>query len=257
MLFDRDYDPLTKPGLEAELDPDFYSGQGMPALRLLLNEGGGNPRDLVGQNIFSLNSGVGWSPGIDGPCLNFTAASSGQATGPVISGLTNQLTLYARVTPNSVSSFRTLIDNEAGTGTRGFFLRISSGVIDAFIHNGSVQELTGTIAISAGHTYDLAATYDGAFLRVYVNGQLDASKAVTGNITASAFSALLGTFGSGFYFDGLFHSAMVAKFAATPGQIALLAANPYADVLQPRAMRVFSPSSSAKTPWHLFQSRAA
>ncbi|MBL3546775.1 endo-beta-N-acetylglucosaminidase H [Chryseobacterium sp. KMC2] len=51
---------------------------------------------------------------------------------------------------------------------------------------GSSQiKLNGNTALNANTWYHVAATYDGATMKLYVNGNLDASTAATGNFTAN------------------------------------------------------------------------
>ncbi len=51
---------------------------------------------------------------------------------------------------------------------------------------GSSQvKLNTNTAFNTNTWYHIAATYDGAAMKIYVNGNLDASFAVTGNFTAN------------------------------------------------------------------------
>jgi len=51
--------------------------------------------------------------------------------------------------------------------------------------NGIYQRLNGNTVLNTEQWYHIAATYDGAVMRLYVNGNLDAQLPIAGNITAN------------------------------------------------------------------------
>jgi hypothetical protein len=97
--------------------------------------------------------------------------------------------------------------------------------VHTFVRIGSVDhDLTGTTTITAGTTYSVGCSYDGSTLKLYVNGALDASVAVTGSIdVAGGASFTVGTTGLGGFLGlagqvdevALFHSVLAGTdFAA-------------------------------------------
>jgi hypothetical protein len=82
------------------------------------------------------------------------------------------------------------------------------------------QELRGTSAVPAGVWSHLATTYDGATLRLYVNGTQVASRAVTGSITLSSGALRLGGNAVwGEYFGGLMDEVRIYNRPLTAAEI--------------------------------------
>lgn len=77
---------------------------------------------------------------------------------------------------------------QGDTNTICFSVSISTGKF-RFVLNTSISgttTLTGTTTLIAGTSYDFAATYDGSTMRLFVNGALEASSAVTGTLVQGA-----------------------------------------------------------------------
>jgi hypothetical protein len=60
------------------------------------------------------------------------------------------------------------------------------------VYVGGEQNALGTTALAANTWAHLAVTYDGATLRLYVNGALAGSKAASGAITATTGALRIG-----------------------------------------------------------------
>src|SRR6185503_10554648 len=83
------------------------------------------------------------------------------------------------------------------------------------------QNATGTAQVPANTWTHLATTYDGATLRMFVNGTQVASKAQTGNIGPSTGALRIGgnAIFSGEYFSGRIDEVRVYSRALTAGEI--------------------------------------
>jgi hypothetical protein len=238
VLFDRDYDPLTKPGLEAELDPDFYSGQGMPALRPLFNEGGGNPRDArLGDVGITMTANVAWAAGV----LKFDGFSAGSKGLKLSVSAGSVWSWWAFVSPNASqqSDYANLC---AQSTSRGMWIR--SGKLNLL--QGGVDHLAST-SVVAGAMQMLGVSYDSGNVKFYYQGQPDGVASVSS--LSYTFDGIGADSGNSNPYSGLMDSMGIVPFILSPGQFALLAASPYADVLQPRAMRVFGAAASFQPAW--------
>jgi outer membrane protein assembly factor BamB len=82
-----------------------------------------------------------------------------------------------------------------------------------------IQTITGKW--KAGVWYHLAGTYDGASLGIYVNGVLETSEALTGELYASSTPLSIGSVfgGSGDFTKGAMDEVKIYNYARTPGEI--------------------------------------
>ncbi len=108
--------------------------------------------------------------------------------------LTTAMTLEAWVRPSSNTGWRTVILKERGTTGHVYALYSSEGsasIAENFIgstYNGAL----GASALPLNTWSHLTTTYDGAALRLYVNGTQVATKAATGAMTATASPLRIG-----------------------------------------------------------------
>src|SRR5262249_34950777 len=127
--------------------------------------------------------------------------------------LTTGMTLEAWVDPSTVTSaWRDVIykgnDNyfmEATSQPNNLPVPVGGGIV-----NGSHVEAYGTAALTTNTWAYLAATYDGATMRLYVNGTLVASQAGSGSLAVSGNALQIGgdsIFGQ--FFQGLIDEVRV------------------------------------------------
>src|SRR5438132_6201092 len=135
--------------------------------------------------------------------------------------LTTALTLEAWVNPSAVSSaWRDVVykgnDNYYLMATTDHSSRPGGGIIAAGTH----AETFGTTLLATNTWTHLATTYDGATLRLYVNGVQVSSVAKTGSILTSTNPLQLGGDSIyGQYFQGLIDEVRVYNTALTAAQI--------------------------------------
>src|SRR5215208_3923064 len=130
--------------------------------------------------------------------------------------LSTGMTLEAWVQPDS-GNWRTAIMKERPGG-------ISYGLYESTDTNRpSVeiqQELRGPAALPGGVWSHLSTSYDGATLRLYVNGTQVASRAVTGALTISSGALRIGGNAIwGEYFSGLIDEVRIYNRALTAGEL--------------------------------------
>jgi hypothetical protein len=133
--------------------------------------------------------------------------------------LTTAMTLEAWVNPSVVSSaWRDVIYK----GRDNYYLEATSSSSARPAAGGTFNAgpLYGTTALAANVWAHLAATYDSATLRLYVNGVQASSVARTGNIATSINPLQIGSdsfFGQ--YFAGTIDEVRVYNRALTAGEI--------------------------------------
>ena len=136
--------------------------------------------------------------------------------------LTTGMTLEAWVKPTALTGWRTVMLKETASGlayaayanddvpTPAGYVRV--GTVDRAVRTGS--------AISTTNWTHLATTYDGTALRLYVNGTLANTTAVSGPIATSARALRIGGNAIwGEYFAGLIDEVRVYNRALTAGEI--------------------------------------
>jgi glucose/arabinose dehydrogenase/PKD repeat protein len=189
------------------------------------NEGSGaNVADASGSgNAGSIGSATWTTAGKYGNALSFNG-SNARVTIPDAPSLrlTNRMTLEAWVNPTTVNrAWRDVIykgdDNYylSATSSRNPAVPVGGGRFG----NASI-EVNGTAALVVGTWTHLALTYDGAALRLFVNGTQVASRARTGNLLTSANPLQIG--GDSIYgqhFSGTIDEVSVYNQARTATQI--------------------------------------
>jgi hypothetical protein len=132
--------------------------------------------------------------------------------------LTTGMTLEAWVNPVTVDrNWRDVVYK----GNDNYYLEAMSARNPAApVGGGTFGETWGTAALAANTWAHIAATYDKAMLRLYVNGVQVGSRARTGNIATSANPLQIGgdTF-FGQYFRGTIDEVRVYNAALTAAQV--------------------------------------
>ena len=174
-------------------------------------------------NTATLQGGAAWAAGRYGNGVQFdgindlvqVAASSELA-------LTSGMTLAAWIRPaGTQSGWRTIMQREVDT----FFLNASTSAGNNVpggggTFGGNIHVVTGTTAAPAGQWTHVALSYDGATLRLYVNGVQVASTAAGGAIQASANPLWIGGNSPyGEYFAGVIDEAQVYDRALTAAEL--------------------------------------
>ena len=196
---------------------------GGPVLAYGFEEGSGSTvLDQSGRGNTGTISGATWTAGRFGTALQFNGSNAFVLVPDAASlDLTSAMTLEAWVYPDaSSSSFRDVIYKTPDA----FYLEGSSPTGGAPATGGTFASspLYGVAALPIRTWSHLAATYDGAVLRLYVNGNQVASRSQTGSIATSTGNLTLGgdsTFGQ--YWNGRIDEVRVYPRALTPSEIAL------------------------------------
>ena len=135
--------------------------------------------------------------------------------------LTTGMTVEAWVRPTLVTNWRTVVMKERSGGLAyTLYSSQTAGRPSAWIRRTSDTETTGPAALTANTWAHLAMTYDGAALRLYVNGTQASSRAVTGSITTTTSPLRIGGNAVwGEYYGGLIDDVRIYNRALTAAEI--------------------------------------
>lgn len=190
------------------------------------NEGSGTiVTDSSGNGNNGTTSGATWTTaGKFGGALSFNGTSSRVAISDSASlHLSTGMTLEAWVSPSSVpTNWQDVVYKENDI----YFLEAGSGVTNnppavgaTFASHGN-QFMPGVSALAAKTWTHLAATYDSATLRLYVNGVQVASRSISDSLTSSTKALQIGgdaAFGQ--YFRGIIDEVRVYNRALSTSEI--------------------------------------
>jgi hypothetical protein len=205
------------------------------------DEGAGTTAfDLSGKgHDGTLMNGPTWTTGYFGGALNLNASgAAGTGTQYVDCGshadfnLTSQVTLSAWVYPSRAAD--TTHECYITKGDTSYALKETNtnGNVEFFIYNSGTwtsAQVTGRTASNNNTWYHLAGTYDGANIKIYLNGVLTATTAYTGPIGTNAANVNIGRDADGGgrrYYRGRIDDVRIYNRALTAEEVqALLVSN--------------------------------
>jgi chitodextrinase len=157
-----------------------------------------------------------------GKALSFNGTNA-WVTVPDSSSLdVTRMTLEAWVNPSALgTAWRTVLFKEqTGDVTYSMYANRNTQVPDGQVNVGGERNVTGTAQIPLNTWTHLAVTYDGASLKVFVNGTQTGSLAIAGNIAVSSGALRIGgnsVYGE--YFSGLIDEVRVYNRALNAAEI--------------------------------------
>jgi glucose/arabinose dehydrogenase/fibronectin type 3 domain-containing protein len=184
---------------------------------------GSSAADSSGKGNVGSITEAAWTPaGRYGSALSFDGGND-WVTVPDSNSLdlTTGMTLEAWVRPSALGGWRTVVFKErAGGQVYAMSADQAGGLPVGQVFIGSERNAIGTSSVPLNAWTHLATTYDGSFLRLYVNGTLATSTAVTGAMAASTGVLRLGGNGVwGEWFAGLIDEVRVYDRALTGSEV--------------------------------------
>ena len=194
-----------------------------PVAAYAFNEGAGTTAaDATGNGRTGTLSGATWTTaGRFGGALTFNGTSARvNVADHLLLDLTTGMTLQAWVYPTALSGYRTVILKERPGELAYALYAHSAPPPSAWITAGTSATTAGTAALPLNTWTHLATSYDGAVLRLYVNGVHVGSQAHSGSIFVSASPLRIGGNAVwGEYFQGRIDEVRIHARALSAAEI--------------------------------------
>lgn len=120
------------------------------------------------------------------------------------------ITVEAIIKPDVVNVIKSIIDRDQNGASRIFQFRVSNTAKLQMVYwttTGGPFTVSGATSLVAGTAYHVAAVYDGATLKLYLNGAQDASVAQAGSLQVGTALLAVGrnssAVGGAAWFDGV------------------------------------------------------
>lgn len=168
--------------------------------------GDGSASDIAGANGGSVVGGVTYAAGRVGQAFSLDGATGYvQVPDSATLGVTGQITIDAWINPAATGG--RVVDKITAGGADGYLLDTYGGVVRLIVDS---HGLSGTTAIPTGTWSHVAGVYDGAQMRVYLNGTLDGTLDTTSAIPTNALPVRIGAASDGgSLFSGLIDEAEI------------------------------------------------
>ena len=209
--------------------------------------------DLSGNGRTGTISNAAWTTaGRFGNALSFNGSNAWVTVADAAAlDLTTGMTIEAWVNPAVLTGWRSVLMKERATGVAySLYAHDNAPTPAATVNIGGAavdQSALGTAPLAVGVWTHLAATYDGAALRLFVNGVQVGTRALTGALSTSTSPLRLGGNAPwGEYFQGLLDEVRVYNVARTASEIQSDMNTPV-DPLPPDTVPPSAPGSLAAT----------
>jgi len=240
-------DATTPPGGALSVLSATQAGNGIAllCLPLMASEatalwtGDGQSRDAWGAHDGVSNAGVTFVPGKVGSAFALDG-TSGYVTVPNDASLspTTAMSLGAWIYPTAARPSAAIV-KKAGAGAGGYALEMdaSGSAVNFLVSVQGNWIASGAAPVPLNQWTHVMGTYDGASVRVYINGIQARITATSGTISASSSDLWIGNDPSqaSRFFSGLIDEVFLASVALGTGDVSLMAAVGVAGACRPTA----------------------
>lgn len=168
--------------------------------------------DLTGNNTVTANSLTYASDGT----FSFNGSSNNLSIGS-FSGYSTNITCEAWFKTTSAATWKNIVCGP----TNDLIFTINGSLVN-FGCQGSTpipHANYSTTTVNTGAWFHAAATYNGSFVNIYVNGNLESTNARTGNITSGAKNIGSNSGGSSEYFNGTIGNVKIYNRALSAAEV--------------------------------------
>ena len=156
--------------------------------------GDGNTSDLIGGNPGTWNGTTAYTTGEVDEAFSLNGASYVDVPSSAALSPTAEITIDAWIAASDGRNAR-IVDKITAGGTNGYLLDINNGYLRFIV--GSTALTGGTSIPTSFARNHVVGTYDGATMRVYLDGALDGSLARSGAIPTNVLPVRIGADSTG------------------------------------------------------------
>lgn len=188
---------------------------------------GSTASDEIGDNDGTLVNGPVWTDGEVGNALSFDGVDDyvGVADDAALDISGEQITVSAWIRADRIDERQVIVAKNA-YGANSWILEINpvdfgNGKINFYIDlSGFDGNFGSNTAVAVGDWCHVVGVYDGSEKKIYINGQLDASQAISGAIPTNDQPVRIGGGGNmSRYFDGSIDEVAVYDRALSAGEV--------------------------------------
>lgn len=224
---------FQKPPPGTFIDWSHPVSRGLIACLLFNEDGGDKVYDLCGNANDGTISAATWDAGVRGPTLLFNGTSAFVTVSNSPELNPGQITIVTRVLRTSGVGGINFVDKPFTSHNPPFYQyalqHFQAGVSFNVDVNGTLKSTTAAnTPVPLGESHVIAATYDGATLRIYRDGVETDTTVAAGSITAYATDLKIGRVANAAsYFPGQIEFVFLYNRALSASEIAELYANPH------------------------------
>ena len=148
-----------------------------------------------------------------------------------ILNLTEAITVSCWIRPENLSSGKEAFILSHGSWQNRWKLSINSGKARWTLNTiTGINDVDSNIELTSDENYHLAATYDGEYALLYINGKLDGYAELSGEIKPTTFDFLIGRMllddDNMYNYKGLIDEVLVYDYALSPDEVNSILENP-------------------------------
>jgi hypothetical protein len=186
----------------------------------------GNAKDYSGNNNHGTVTGATVAAGKVGQCYSFDGTDDYIDTSNQMLGNNSPFTYSVWIKFSASQIGRTIMGRHSNAvGGAGMGIDDSSAnKIKFHLNSYSAQRVNSTMTLNDNNWHYISGTWDGVNLKLYVDGNLDASSTPSTTLTFPSINTQIGRWGGGSsqYFNGLIDDVRIYNRALSPEEIARL-----------------------------------
>ncbi len=177
--------------------------------------------DTSGNNLHGTITGATWVDGKFGNALNFDGNDSVKISHNTLLDSTNAMTIEAWINPSTTTGGQKILSKSPYPNNDYSMTRETNNRVKVSMKIGGVVQsaYSSANAAPAGTWTHVVGTYDGVYMKLFINGKQVNSFKVNGKIGVHAQPLMLGSNGTSEYYKGMLDGLSIYNRALTADEI--------------------------------------